>query len=234
LSVLFLMKEHLFRAHCLSGNGTCLRVHTHTHKTPLVKDTPEEAISHLYRSELHRQGLHEMMMHWQIAMTWTVSSPKNENYVINYSPSCCSKPVRLWFILGAWMKVCPSIDSYTTTTFKPKKGSKDIIKDSSSLNSVFWSKNDHFICKILISNSGSHERHDAWVFHWPDSRHLVCECMLEIKMLVLLHKIEVKLLESHGLLESHVFLKMDESLLGLKRHEDEWHNFHFWVNTSIC
>jgi len=40
-------------------------------------------------------------------------------------------------------------------------------------------------------------------------------------MLVLLHKIEVKLLESHGLLESHVFLKMDESLLGLKRHEGE-------------
>uniref|UniRef100_A0A673GWB0 Thyroglobulin type-1 domain-containing protein n=1 Tax=Sinocyclocheilus rhinocerous TaxID=307959 RepID=A0A673GWB0_9TELE len=33
------------------------------------------------------------------------SSPKNENSVINYSPSCCSKPVRPSFIFGTQFKI---------------------------------------------------------------------------------------------------------------------------------
>ncbi len=37
--------------------------------------------------------------------TWRVSSPKNENSVINYSPSCCSKPVRPSFIFGTQIKI---------------------------------------------------------------------------------------------------------------------------------
>ncbi len=32
-------------------------------------------------------------------------SPKNENSVINYSPSCCSKPVRPLFIFGTQIKI---------------------------------------------------------------------------------------------------------------------------------
>ncbi len=34
-----------------------------------------------------------------------VSSPQNENSVINYSPSCCSKPVRPSFIFGRQIKM---------------------------------------------------------------------------------------------------------------------------------
>ncbi len=33
------------------------------------------------------------------------SSPKNEKYVINYLPSCRSKPVRHLFIFGTQIKV---------------------------------------------------------------------------------------------------------------------------------
>ncbi len=35
----------------------------------------------------------------------SVSSPKNENYVINYSPSCRSKPVRPSFIFRTQIKI---------------------------------------------------------------------------------------------------------------------------------
>ncbi len=56
-----------------------------------------------------------------------VSSPKNKNVVINYSPSCCSKPVRPLFIFRTQIKifsdeirelsVWPSIDSNATEMF---------------------------------------------------------------------------------------------------------------------
>jgi len=36
---------------------------------------------------------------------YRVSSPKNENSVINYSPSCRSKPVRPSFIFGTQIKI---------------------------------------------------------------------------------------------------------------------------------
>ncbi len=64
------------------------------------------------------------------------STPKNENPVINYSPSCCSKPVtRLsssehklryfgWNPRAFW----PCIDSKATKRFTVQKGSKDIVK----------------------------------------------------------------------------------------------------------
>ncbi len=55
---------------------------------------------------------------------------------INYSPLCCSKPVRPLFIFRTQIKIfwwnprafwlC--IDSNTTDTFKTQKGSKDIVK----------------------------------------------------------------------------------------------------------
>ncbi len=63
-----------------------------------------------------------------------LSSPKNENSVINYSPSCRSKPVRLSFIFRAQIKIFLMksksflIDSNATDTYKAQKGSKDIVK----------------------------------------------------------------------------------------------------------
>ncbi len=57
------------------------------------------------------------------------------NYVINYSPSCCSKPIRPPFIFRTQNRVFLNlrafwrcIDTNTSTTFKAQKGSKDIIK----------------------------------------------------------------------------------------------------------
>ncbi len=40
-----------------------------------------------------------------IEYTYRDSSPKNENSVINYSPSCRSKPVRPSFIFGTQIKI---------------------------------------------------------------------------------------------------------------------------------
>jgi len=48
-------------------------------------------------------------------------SPKNENSVINYSPSCRSKPVRPLFIFARQIR-------HTTYTIQPQKGSEDIVK----------------------------------------------------------------------------------------------------------
>ncbi len=65
------------------------------------------------------------------------SSPKYENYVINYSLSCRSKPVRPLVIFGTQIKIFVMksesfltlhIDSNTTDTFKAQKDSKDIVK----------------------------------------------------------------------------------------------------------
>ncbi len=35
----------------------------------------------------------------------SVSLPNNEHSVTNYSPSCCSKPIRPWFIFGTQIKI---------------------------------------------------------------------------------------------------------------------------------
>ncbi len=65
------------------------------------------------------------------------SSPKNENSVINYSPSCRSKHVRPLFVFGTQIKIYfllnpralrPCIDSKGPTTFKVQKGTKNIDK----------------------------------------------------------------------------------------------------------
>ncbi len=65
---------------------------------------------------------------------WRDSSPKNENSVINYYPSCRSNPVSsssehklryFWWNPRAFWSC---IDSNATDKFKAQKGSKDIIK----------------------------------------------------------------------------------------------------------
>ncbi len=63
-----------------------------------------------------------------------VSSTKNENFVINYSPSCRSKQVssasehKLRYFWRNPRAFWYSIDSNATTMFKAQKGSKDIVK----------------------------------------------------------------------------------------------------------
>ncbi len=56
------------------------------------------------------------------------SSRKNENDVINYSPSCLSKPVRILFIFGTQIKIFLMKSESFLTTFKAEKASKDISK----------------------------------------------------------------------------------------------------------
>ncbi len=72
-----------------------------------------------------------------VHVTLRDSSLKNENSVINYSPSCRSKPIRPSFIFGTQIKsilmksesfLTLHIDGNGTTTFKAQKRSKDIIK----------------------------------------------------------------------------------------------------------
>ncbi len=62
-------------------------------------------------------------------------SSKNENSVINYSPSCRSKPVRPSFIFGTQMKIfLIQSENFLILHRQPcnwdkvQKGSKDIIK----------------------------------------------------------------------------------------------------------
>ncbi len=61
-------------------------------------------------------------------------SPKNENSVINLTPSCHSKPVRPLFIVGEQRRFFMksesflTLDSNVTDMFKAQKGSKDIVK----------------------------------------------------------------------------------------------------------
>ncbi len=42
---------------------------------------------------------------WSCLLTYRDSLPKNENSVINYSPSCRSKPIRPLFIFGTQIKI---------------------------------------------------------------------------------------------------------------------------------
>ncbi len=58
------------------------------------------------------------------------SSHKNDNSVINYSPSCRPKPVRLSFIFRTQIKILlmKSESFLITTTFKVQKGIKNIVK----------------------------------------------------------------------------------------------------------
>ncbi len=84
--------------------------------------------------------------------TW-VSSPKNENSVINYSPSCLSKPIRPLFIFETQIKIflmrvlCPSIDSKGTTTIKAQKCSKDVVKMWHQwFNLNFTKLREYFLC----------------------------------------------------------------------------------------
>ncbi len=69
--------------------------------------------------------------------------------VINYSPSCYSKPVRyFWLNLGAW-DLRPCIDNNTTDTFKTQKSSKDIIKYSmwhQWFNLNVMKQQEYFLC----------------------------------------------------------------------------------------
>jgi len=59
------------------------------------------------------------------------SSRQNENSVINYSPSCRSKLVRLSFTFRTQMKMrdfCFSIDSYATNMLTLQKDHNEIVK----------------------------------------------------------------------------------------------------------
>ncbi len=51
-----------------------------------------------------------------------VSSPKNENYVINYSPWCRSKPIRILFIFGTQIKIF-LFESESSLTLLRQQGS---------------------------------------------------------------------------------------------------------------
>ncbi len=78
-----------------------------------------------------------------------VSSPKNANFVINYSPSYCSKPEHklryFWWNTRAFW---PFIGSNATTTFKDQKGSKDIVKMWHQwFNHNFMKLRERFVCK---------------------------------------------------------------------------------------
>uniref|UniRef100_A0A671K358 Tetratricopeptide repeat domain 17 n=1 Tax=Sinocyclocheilus anshuiensis TaxID=1608454 RepID=A0A671K358_9TELE len=64
----------------------------------------------------HRGELFENVHYIQVKLK-TDSSPKNENSVINYSPSCCSKPVRPSFIFGTFSD--PPIHSYSDPPMRP-------------------------------------------------------------------------------------------------------------------
>jgi len=69
------------------------------------------------------------------------SSPKNVNVVINYSPSCCSKPVRLSFIFRThedffgWnlRAFCPSIGS---DALMLQKVHKEIVKNKKNVKHI--------------------------------------------------------------------------------------------------
>ncbi len=84
------------------------------------------------------------------------SSSKNKNSLINYSPSCCSKPIRPWLIFEMQMKIflmksesfLTYIYSKGTTKFKAQKGSKDIVKTVNVTLAV--RKLSNFIQNILI------------------------------------------------------------------------------------
>ncbi len=73
---------------------------------------------------------------WSLIMLKGLVHQKKENSVINYSPSCRSKPIRPLFIFRHKLKYLwwnpkafwPSIDSNITTTVKARKDSKDIVK----------------------------------------------------------------------------------------------------------
>ncbi len=64
-----------------------------------------------YKSAIYQHHiLLRNMLRYRSEKSWEAgllrdSSPKNENSVINYSPSCCSKPVRPLFIFGTQIKI---------------------------------------------------------------------------------------------------------------------------------
>ncbi len=78
-----------------------------------------------------------------------VSSPTNANSVINYTPSCRSKPEnKLRYFWWNPRTFWSSIDSNATTTFKAQKGSKDIVKMWHHwFNHNFMKLREQFVCK---------------------------------------------------------------------------------------
>ncbi len=88
-----------------------------------------------------KKFIHHLQSRWWQNVHFWVNYPikdsissKNKNSVINYSPSCRSKPVRPSFFFKTQIKIFfrwnprafwPSIDSNATDTFKAQKRSKD-------------------------------------------------------------------------------------------------------------
>ncbi len=98
------------------------------------------------------------------------------NSVINYSPSCRSKPVRpssqikkCWWNPRAFR---PSVDNMGTTTFKAQKDSKDICDIYDATRILFVckeNKNNHFIQQFLclwFFAAHSQKHHKAWSWYF--------------------------------------------------------------------
>ncbi len=117
------------------------------------------------------------------------SSPKKYNFVINYSPSCRSKPVRPSFIFRTQVEIFfiksdpfwPCIDSNVTTTFKAQKRSKDIVKIVH-----LWSYENTFLC----TKNKNNEFIQQFIFfhvslHHPFTRvtQRMCCCLCRVRKL---------------------------------------------------
>ncbi len=89
------------------------------------------------------------------------SSPKNENSVINYSPSCRPKHARPLFVFRTHITIFfllnpralrPCIDSKGPITFKVQKGTKNIDKIvhvTSVVQPSFYEAREYFVCKQI-------------------------------------------------------------------------------------
>ncbi len=109
-------------------------------------------------------------------MSQRVSSPKNENCIINYSPSCRSKPVSPSFIFGTQINIFfmnlralwPSIDSKDPYTIIAQTCSKDIgkiIHVTSGVQPQFYEATRIiFVCKENKNNIIYWIKYYFWIF----------------------------------------------------------------------
>ncbi len=92
-------------------------------------------------------------------------------WVIIYSPSCRSKPIRLSFIFGTQIRYFrwnlrafwPCIDSNATDTFKAQKGSKDVIKIVSGSTLMLWSYKNKLWYSHECTSKLTWKRRNGWI-----------------------------------------------------------------------